>query len=270
MACSIVSCRAGSSTGKAPQGPARRTAGSGGRGPDKEAVSLTATVSAPGWPASAFDGALVGAADAGLGSGATRPRSGDAPSLRRGLDLPDPRHPHDFPLPPLRQGGGEPAGMSSGRAAADATDRGGLWPATPSSHSPASPREVKRPSELSGDHQREGAKPSSRGEQASRSDSSAPRASGEAIVCSASLRALRVTAPRPERSVGTRRGGGDLGLRCIGAPATVSLSAEAADLAPSPSGLRLTPTPGRLGGERGEVSTTSAAEIARRHEGGNS
>jgi hypothetical protein len=93
--------------------------------------------------------------------------------------LPDPRSPRDFPAPPLRAVGerdGEAAPRSAGRAAPDAADQGRL---------------------SSGRGAVKALAPRARASKQSLSDSLAPRASGEALyVDSASLRALRVTAPR--------------------------------------------------------------------------
>ena len=168
---------------------------------------------------------------------------------------------------------GQLAGMTTGRAAPTPGDQGGFPAAKASRHSPASPGDAARLSEIARDHGRGRAEPSSRGEQASRPDSSAPPSkpsrserrnlihpragataqpsvtSGGAIACSASLPALRVSGPWLERAARVRRAG----VRICAAPP----SPEPAIVAPRRSSLRLTPTPGRLGGDRGEVSALS-------------
>jgi hypothetical protein len=93
--------------------------------------------------------------------------------------LPEPKAPRDFPRPPLRSvelGGDEAAIRSAGRDAPDAANLG---------RSSVGRGAVKALA------------PRARASNKSHSDSLAPRASGEALdVGSASLRALRVTAPR--------------------------------------------------------------------------
>jgi hypothetical protein len=110
--------------------------------------------------------------------------------------LPEPKAPRDFPRPPLRSvglRGIEAAFRSAGRAAPDAADQARLSVGRGAVKALA---------------------PRARASKQSHPDSLAPRASGEALdLGSASLRALRVTAPR-HGSVAKDRA---TGLRCVSA-----------------------------------------------------